>query len=75
MLEKWRDNFEKFCPYQISGEYLIGNSEELLTPKGLSATEDVGLHLSYYIGNYKGGRNESFMYGSDEKPFGLFTIW
>lgn len=35
----------------------------------------MGIHLSYYIGNYKGGRNESFMYGSDEKPFGLITIW
>jgi hypothetical protein len=45
---------------------LIGNPEEVQTPKGLFATGDTGLHLSYYIGNYKGGRNESFMYGTDE---------
>jgi hypothetical protein len=28
-------------------------------------TKDVGLYMSYYIANYKGGRNESFMYGVD----------
>jgi hypothetical protein len=37
------------------------------TPKGLFSSGDVGLHMSYYIGNYKGGRNESFMYGSENK--------
>lgn len=37
------------------------------TPKGLFAGGDVGLHMSYYIGNYKGGRNESFMYGSENE--------
>jgi hypothetical protein len=46
---------------------LIGNADEVQTPKGLFATGDVGLHLSYYIGNYKGGRNESFMYGSEDE--------
>jgi hypothetical protein len=49
---------------------LIGNPEEVQTPKGLFATKATGLHLSYFIGNYKGGRNESFMYGTDEQ-----TIW
>jgi len=39
------------------------------TPKGLQATSGVGLHLSNYIANYKGGRNESFMYGSDKKEY------
>jgi hypothetical protein len=36
----------------------------------LFATKSTGLHLSYFIGNYKGGRNESFMYGTDEQ-----TTW
>jgi hypothetical protein len=37
------------------------------TPKGLFKTRETGLKLSYYISNYKGGRNESFMYGVDNE--------
>jgi hypothetical protein len=44
----------------------MGNSDEVQTPKGLFATGDTGLYLNHYIANYKGGRNESFMYGSDK---------
>lgn len=33
-------------------------------------TSETGLNLSHYIANYKGGRNESFMYGSENE-----TIW
>ena len=65
--DKWPEEFYKYFPYQISGDCLMGNSDEVKNPKGLFATGDVGLHLSYYIGNYKEGRNESFMYGVDEK--------
>lgn len=43
----------------------MGNSDEIQTPKGIFAAGDTALHLSYYIGNYKGGRNESCMYGVD----------
>lgn len=45
----------------------MGNADEIQTPKGLFATRDVGAHMSYFIANYKGGRNESFMYGCDEE--------
>ena len=45
----------------------MGNADEVKTPKGLFATGDVGLHLIYLIGNYKGGRNESFMYAEEDK--------
>jgi len=69
VLHEWRQNFEKHFPYQITGEYLMGNSDELQTPKGPSASGDVGLHKSYYIGKYKGGRNESFMYGTDDNTY------
>jgi hypothetical protein len=48
----------------------MANAEELQTPKGLHSSVDVGAHMSYLIANYKGGRNESFMYGGEEK-----TIW
>ena len=49
----------------------MGNdSDEMQTPKGLFASGDTGLHMSYYIGNYKGGRNKSFMYGSEDE-----TVW
>jgi hypothetical protein len=44
----------------------MGYAYEVQTPKGLFATGEVGLNLSYYIGKYKGGRNESFMYGGEE---------
>ena len=44
----------------------MGNADEMQTPKGLFNSSDTGLHMSYFIGNYKGGRNESFMYGADE---------
>jgi hypothetical protein len=45
----------------------MGNSDEMQTPKGIFDTGDTGLHMGYYIGNYKGGRNESFMYGCENK--------
>jgi len=47
----------------------MGNSDEMQSPKILSASGDVGLHLSSYIGNYKGGRNEIFMYGTDDNTY------
>jgi hypothetical protein len=59
-------NLDKYLPYLVSGEYLMGNADEFQTPKGIFATKDVGVHRSYSIAHYKGGRNESFMYGVDE---------
>ena len=61
--DEWTTIFNKYIPYQISGEYLKGNDDEMPTPKGWFATREIGLHMSYFIANYKGGRNESFMYG------------
>jgi hypothetical protein len=45
----------------------MGNDGKFNLQKSLFTTGVVLLHLSYYIGNYKGGRNESFMYGGEEK--------
>jgi hypothetical protein len=53
--------------YQISRDYLLGDSSKLPTPKGLFTVGDVGLFMNNYIANYKGGRNESFMVGKDEQ--------
>ena len=52
--------------YQLSPKYFLGDTPATLTPKGLLAVGKTGLKLNYYIGNYKGGRNEAFMYGVDE---------
>ena len=67
---EWSKIFKKYIPYQITSDFMMGNADEIQTPKGLFASKDVGTHLSYYIANYKGGRNESFMYGTDEN-----TTW
>ena len=74
VFEKWRNNLQNYLPYQISGKCLMGNVDEVQTPKGLYFTKDVGLYLSHYIGNYKGGRNESFMFGLRMILIGLITI-
>jgi hypothetical protein len=37
------------------------------TPKGIFSLGNVGLFINNYLGNYKGGRNESFMLGHDTK--------
>ena len=55
--------------YQISPLYTLGEASVTHTPKGLFATKNIGLKLNYYISNYKGGRNESFMYGVDNETF------
>jgi len=50
----------------MSPEYTMGDTGKLFTPKGLSEIGIVGLKLPLYISNYKGGRNESFMYGIND---------
>jgi hypothetical protein len=64
----WKD--QKYPGYQISNKYLLGDVSKSMTPKGLHALQNVGFVLPYYIANYKGGRNECFMYGVDKE-----TTW
>lgn len=61
---------EKYPGYQISPTYLLGDVSTSITPKGLNVLTNVGFVLPYYIANYKGGRNECFMYGIDRE-----TVW
>src|SRR5258705_12253398 len=68
VIKKWSDSeILKKGRYQVSSVILLGNTESVQTPKGLKEIGNIGLFLSYYIANYKGGRNESFMYGVDDK--------
>lgn len=67
---KYNWKLKGYNGYQVSHKYLLGDSSATQTPKGLLTTSQIGLKLSYYIGNYKGGRNEDFMYGVDND-----TMW
>jgi hypothetical protein len=53
--------------YQPFPHILIGDASSLQTPRGLAQTSNLGLNLNYYVGSFKGGRNESFMYGVDRE--------
>lgn len=55
----------KYPGYQVSSKYLLGDVSASITPKGLNVLQRIGFVLPYYIANYKGGRNECFMFGID----------
>jgi hypothetical protein len=61
---------ESYPGYQINHKYLLGDTSATITPIGLNMLKNVGLVLPYFTANYKGGRNESFMYGLDTE-----TLW
>ena len=61
----WRE--DNYKGYQISNKYLLGDVSSSITPKGLNVIKDIGFVLAYYTSNYKGGRNECFMYGLDRE--------
>lgn len=61
-----RWNKDHYEGYQLTHLYPLSEIQDVQTPKGLLTVGDVGLVLSYYIANYKGGRNECFMYGIDK---------
>lgn len=61
---------DSYPGYQISHKFLIGDNSTTITPIGLNMIKNLGVVLPYYISNYKGGRNESFMYGLDKE-----TTW
>ncbi len=63
VLDSWAQKSYPGYQFDSAPEYLIGEASLLQTPKGLSRVGDLGLKMGLYISNYKGGRNESFMYG------------
>jgi len=48
----------------------LGDVSASITPKGLNVLSKIGFVLPYYTANYKGGRNECFMFGVDRD-----TVW
>jgi hypothetical protein len=63
--QQWKES--KYRGYQISSNYQLGNVSTTITPKGINAIKSIGFVLPYYIANYKGGRNECFMYGIERE--------
>ena len=51
--------------YQISPLIQLWDFQRSMTPKGMIDTRDLTLMIGEFVSNYKGGRNESFMYGID----------
>lgn len=59
----------RYLGYQLSHKYLMTNVGKSLTPKGLSVLKEIGIKSTMYIANYRGGRNESFMYGFEKDTY------
>lgn len=55
----------KYGGYQVRNDIMIGNLTTKLTPKYARAI-DLSKYIIPYITGYRGGRNESFMYGVDK---------
>lgn len=66
VLEEWSK--EGYSGYQVNPDILIGDATRIQTPIGLNSRgfAEVGEYLSMFIKIYKGGRNESLMYGVDQ---------
>jgi len=52
--------------YQIDMNYLLGDMENAVTPKGIISLGKVGENLNLFVGAFRGGRNECFSYGLDK---------
>jgi hypothetical protein len=52
--------------YQISPLIQLWDFQRSMTPKGLFECKQYSLAIGEFVSNYKGGRNESFMYGIDK---------
>jgi len=53
-------------PYHNPSEdkkYGLKNLSKVFTPTGVELAGDLPFYISYYLGSYHGGRNESFIYG------------
>jgi len=63
VLKEWSQ--AKYGGYQVRHDINIGNLTSKLTPKFARAI-DLSKYIVSFIACYRGGRNESFMYGIDE---------
>lgn len=62
VLQEW--SLLKYRGYQPRKDLLLGNISNLITPKNARSLELIR-YIVPYITSYRGGRNESFMYGLD----------
>lgn len=60
--------------YQVSKDINIGNLASILTPKDARSI-DLSRYIVSYITAYRGGRNESMMYGIDNFETGSSHLW
>jgi hypothetical protein len=63
VIKEWSQ--AKYGGYQVRHDINIGNLTSKLTPKFARAI-DLSKYIVSFIACYRGGRNESFMYGIDE---------
>ena len=62
VLKEWSTT--KYQGYQVRSDIMMGNLTSKLTPK-LARAVDLSKYIVQYITGYRGGRNESMMYGVD----------
>jgi hypothetical protein len=60
---KWQE--DNYRGYQIDGEFPIGDAQTSHTPHGISNLGRAGEMINSFIGSFRGGRNECFVYGVD----------
>jgi hypothetical protein len=60
---KWQK--DEYKGYQVNYEFLLGDAQTSITPKGITGLGMAGESINSYIGAFRGGRNECFSYGID----------
>jgi hypothetical protein len=61
---KWRE--VNYPGYQLHAKYQMGNLSRISSPVSLQTIGSPAVNLSRFTASYRGGRNESFMYGAAE---------
>jgi len=51
--------------FQLFRDYHIGDFNSIFTSKGLQTVNKIGIALPSFVSAFRGGRNESFIYGVD----------
>ncbi|RPA88547.1 hypothetical protein L873DRAFT_1915253 [Choiromyces venosus 120613-1] len=61
--KKWANDGYK--GYQVHPNYPLGDAQKSCTPRGITSLGFTGEVLNFFVGAFRGGRNESFAYGID----------
>lgn len=65
VFKHWDDKGIDLNNFIYYGNYKISDFNSIYTPKGLQTTGNIGLYLPLFMGGFRGGRNESYAYGSN----------